>query len=285
MRALQDARIDWRRVGRRTLFALLVYFLVASVLGQIGQNGAQHVYGFDFHGGIWKAGHDILAGRSPYGPPDTGRLAAVGNAYIPPPPLAEVFLPLALLPYWAAITLLNVICVLALAAALRLLGVRDWRVYFLCLLSAPFVFSLCYGDPDAIYMLLAAVAWRWRDSRWGAVAVGAVIAAKLILWPLLLWLVLTRRPRSAAIAAVTAGGMLLGSWAAIGFKGLAQYPRLLAADDASSRSTILWRPRSGAWGSPTGRRCCWRSGSRWWPASRSPSSRAGAITDGSPRRS
>jgi hypothetical protein len=230
MEDVEDVRIDWRRVGRRTLFALLIYLFIASVLGQISQNGAQHVYGFDFHGGIWKAGHDILAGRSPYPAPSAARLAALGNAYIPPPLLAEAFVPLALLPYWLAIAILNLSCVIALVAALRLLGVRSWQVYFLCLLSAPFVFSLCWGDPDALFVLVAAVAWRWRDSRWGGVAVGVLVAAKLVLWPLVLWLALTRRTRSAVVSVICAGGLLLGSWAAIGFKGLAQYPRFLTAD-------------------------------------------------------
>jgi hypothetical protein len=60
------------------------------------------------------------------------------------------------------------------------------------------------------------------------VAVG--IAAKLVLWPLVVWLAATRRWRQAGIASGGALALLLVGWAAIGFRGLHHYPRLLAAD-------------------------------------------------------
>jgi hypothetical protein len=56
------------------------------------------------------------------------------------------------------------------------------------------------------------------------------------------WLLATRRFRQAGVAAAVAIAATAGSWALIGFKGLAQYPRLLSADakafQAGSRSVV-----------------------------------------------
>jgi hypothetical protein len=233
--ARSDAAIDPRRLARRTFIGVLAVlsilwvFLAIKSHGSTGQEWS-HSYGFDFHGGIYKAGTDILAGHSPYLAPNAKRLAAIGNAYIPPPLLAEVFLPLSVLPFWLAIVLLNVICAAALLGALRLLGMRDPELLVLAVCSAAFIFSLSYGDPDGVFVLLAALAWRYRDSRWAGVPVGILVAAKLLLWPLGIWLLVTRRIRSAFVAAGSAVALLGASWAVIGFKGLTQYPQLLSAD-------------------------------------------------------
>jgi alpha-1,2-mannosyltransferase len=188
------------------------------------------IWGFDFRGGVWAAGRDVLAGRSPYVAPDPAKLLAQGNAYIPPPLLAFLCSPLAFLPFVPAVTIFGVACAAALVLALRIVGVRDWRVYGLALTSFPFVASLGMGQPDGMLALGIALAWRYRSSWRGAAALGIVIALKLLAWPLLLWLVLTRRFREAAIAAGVAVGGILGSWTLIGFAGLAQYGRLLDAD-------------------------------------------------------
>src|SRR5919201_3855019 len=65
-------------------------------------------YGLDFKGGAWAAGKDVLAGRSPYPAPDPAKLLAAGNAYIPPPLLAVLSVPLAVLPFVPAIVVWNV---------------------------------------------------------------------------------------------------------------------------------------------------------------------------------
>jgi alpha-1,2-mannosyltransferase len=111
--------------------------------------------------------------------------------------------------------------------------VRDWRVYGLALTSFPFVASLGLGQPDGLLALGVALGWRYRSSWRGAAAIGVVIALKLLAWPLLLWLVATRRFRQAGVATAVAGGAIAGSWALIGFQGLAQYGRLLEADSTA----------------------------------------------------
>ncbi len=218
--------IDWGRLARRILLGSLL--LVAALTLYKNATGSQ--YAFDFHGGIWRAGTSLLDGRSPYPPPIQARLISPGNAFIPPPPLAVLAVPFSLLPFSLAVVLWNLACTAAMLGALRLLGVSDVRVYVVALCSFPFVSSLVMGQPDGLFALAAAFAWRERESDRGAVAVGALVAAKLFAWPLLLWLLVTRRLRGAAVAAGSAVAFLACSWALIGFQGLANYPRLLAAD-------------------------------------------------------
>jgi hypothetical protein len=188
------------------------------------------IYGFDFRGGAWAAGRDVLAGRSPYPAADAVKLLAAGNAYIPPPLLAVLCVPLSLLPFAPAVVVFGVACTAAFVLALWLLDVRDLRVYGLALTSFPFVASIGMGQPDGLLALLVALAWRYRRSWPGAVAVGTVIALKLLAWPLLVWFLATRRLKQAALAAAVAIAEVGGSWGLIGFKGLPQYRHLLEAD-------------------------------------------------------
>lgn len=238
-------RVDWRRLGRRALIAGMA--AVAFVTLYMNATGRQ--YALDFRGGMWHAGKSLLDGTSPYPAPVVSRLLSPGNAFIPPPLLAVIAIPFSVLPFGFAIMLWNVLCVASCAAALRVLGVRDWRVYVVALCSFPLIASLILGQPDGLFALAAAVAWRYRDSSKGAVAVGALIAAKLLAWPLLVWLLVTRRVRSAAVAAVSAVGFVLGSWACIGFKGLGSYANLLSADahafEARSQSVVAAAMRLG----------------------------------------
>ena len=234
-----------RARGRRSpldLSAAPFVLVGAAMAGITLYVNAKGHYGLDFRGGAWGAGKDVLAGRSPYPAPDPAQLLAAGNAYIPPPLLAVLSVPLSVLPFVPAIVVWNVVCTAALVLALGTLGVRDWRVYGLALTSFPFVAGIVLGQPDAPLALGVAVAWRYRSSWRGAAALGIVVALKLLAWPLLLWLVVTRRFRQAGVATAVAIAATLGSWSLIGFKGLAQYPRLLSADatafQAGSRSVV-----------------------------------------------
>jgi hypothetical protein len=224
--------------------------LVIVALMALWRNASGIEYGFDFHGGIWKAGQDLLAGRSPYLVPNAHTLLVAGNAFITPPLLAVLAIPFSILPFALAVALWNLVCTGALVGALMLVGVRDRRVYLLALCSFPFMSSVILGQPDGLFALAAAVAWRYRDAWPGALAVGVLIAAKLLAWPLLLWLLVTRRIRCSLIALVSAAGLLLLSWAAIGFQGLVDYPKLLAADAhafaARSNGVVAGAMRLGA---------------------------------------
>jgi alpha-1,2-mannosyltransferase len=188
------------------------------------------LYGFDFRGGAWVAGRELLHGVSPYVKPDPRLLFGMRNAFVTPPLLAVIAAPFSLLPFKLAIALWSITCVGAFLTALRLVGLRDWRMYAVALCSLPLVESLWTGQPDGVLALLLALAWRYRDSWRGALAIGALIAAKLVAWPLLLWLLVTKRYRLTAVSAASALILLVASWALIDFKGLGLYPRLLAAD-------------------------------------------------------
>ena len=131
----------------------------------------------------------------------------------------------------------------AIAAALWLLGTRDWRCYALAAVYPITRSAVDLGTIGPFLLLAVAVVWRWRDrvARAGA-AVGAAVALKLFLWPLAVWLALTRRYRAALAAVVFAALFVLVPWAALGFDGLTGYPGLLrhlAADEATSSYSLV----------------------------------------------
>lgn len=221
--------LDLVRLERMLVFAFAVLFPFAFGL-EIFQNVGLHLWGFDYHGGLWQGGRDILHGHNPYPTPTPERLLIPGNAMITPPLLALVNLPLALLPLIPAVLLWNAVQVLALAAALYLCGVRDWRGYVLAGASFPFVATLTLGQPEGLFALALALVWRYRDRWQGGVMLGVLIAAKLFPFPLVLWFLLTRRYRNATTSVAVAACALGASWAAIGFNGMSGYPHLLSAD-------------------------------------------------------
>jgi hypothetical protein len=237
--------IDRRRLGQRCGFGALAVLAIVQVYRQASASE----YGYDFRGGTWSAGRALLHGRSPFPVPHVDVLLAHSNSFITPPPLAVLGAPLSLLSFVPAIVVFNVLCVVALLATMWLLDA--WRPAFVLavLASFPFVASICMGQPDALFALGCAVAWRWRDKPVGAVAVAVIIAAKLLAWPLILWFLVTRRLRQAAIASLAALVLLGGSWALVGFGGLASYPRLLSADatafGAGSHSILTGLVRLG----------------------------------------
>jgi hypothetical protein len=126
------------------------------------------------------------------------------------------------------------------------LGVRDWRCYGIVLLWPPVISAIQTGNVTLWLALASALAWRFRD-RLGvsSAAVGLTLAVKFLLWPLLVWFAATRRLANTAVAAAVAVGLLLGSWAAIGFEGLRGYPELLrrledaVGDDAYTLFNLL----------------------------------------------
>jgi hypothetical protein len=246
------ASVDWRRLGSRVVVGSLLAIAWVVVCLFIASRGGQ--WGIDFRGGIWPAGRAVLAGRTPFPAPDAAHLLRQGNAFVTPPLLAVIAVPFSLLPLAIAVPLWNAVCIAALVGALRIVGVRDWRLYCVAVAGFPFVSSLVLGQPDGLFALAAAIAWRWRDSPRGGLAVGVLIAAKLLAWPLMLWLLLTRRVRALAVALASTVLLLGASWAVIGFKGLATYPRLLAADarafEARSHSILGAVVRAGVASKP-----------------------------------
>jgi len=222
--------VELRRLTVR-FFELLIFgaaplLLMGACLGDATAAGPHHSDFWTF----WSAGRDVLHGRSPYPTLDSLPHAAsrMFAPFVYPPVTAFAMAPLALLPYGVAKALYLLLSVAAIAVALRLLGVRDWRCFGLVFACSPAYAAIGLGAVGPFLALGVALAWRNRERAVVAgLAVAWVISAKLFLWPLWFWLVRTRRYRAAAVAAGAGMGAVIASWAAIGFAGLREYPQLL----------------------------------------------------------
>ena len=169
----------------------------------------------------------VLRGRSPYVALDANVLAHF-DKFVYPPPAAFLVSPLAVVPYDVAKALLFVLGVAATLAALRVLGVRDWRCYGLAAASAPVVDSVALGAFTSFLLLGTALTWCYRDRPALAGSAAALTSVlKLFLWPLGLWLLFTKRVRATAVFAVLAVVLVVAGWAAIGFAGFHSYPHLV----------------------------------------------------------
>ena len=181
----------------------------------------------DFRNTFYPAAEAVRHGVSPYPHPGDD-VVALGRAYVYPPLIALVTVPVTLLP--VSVAEVGVLALLTAAVLLTLwvLGVRDWRCYGLVFLWPPFLAAVKTGNVTALLGLGAALTWRFRDRPAAAGAsVGLSLATKIFLWPLLLWLGATRRPKAALLSVAVGAVVLAGSWAAIGFAGLHHYPELL----------------------------------------------------------
>lgn len=184
-------------------------------------------YGYDFL--IFRtAGDAYLHGHSPYPPAELAVLAKQ-HSFVYPAPMAALFAPFALLPAHAASILFAVIAAACAFATLRLLDVRDLRVYGTAALWLPVLSGIRLGTISPLVALLVAGLWRFRDRpRVASLFLAAVLVTKLFVWPLAAWLVLTRRWRAAGGGLLIAAAVTLVAWAPIGFAGLRSYPHLLS---------------------------------------------------------
>jgi alpha-1,2-mannosyltransferase len=232
-----------RTFGRMLTWLLLGVFPVLIVFAPlvVGFHNGTGAWALDFNGNFVTPARDILHGISPY---HTAYLERVRDAVDAgrrpdnfshgvfatyPAPALLIGVPFTYLPQAVAEWLWLGLMVSCAALALRLVGVRDWRVYGAALLTPAMGTSLAYGTVNCLLMLGLAATWRWRDNAWRAgAALGALIALKLIFLPLLAWLVFTRRWLAAAASCACALSLWLVGWALIGFHGLTAYPHVLS---------------------------------------------------------
>jgi hypothetical protein len=206
------------------LFGVPVTFALLLVFAGYGPSWP---IGFDFRGTLWEPARALLDGNAVY-PPPTRDAVVIGNPAVYPPLFILATVPLALLPTTAAAWVWFVLLAVGVAAALRIVGVRDWRCYVLAVTSPDVVHGLFFGNLTVLLVLPLALAWRYRERAVIAgLAVGVAVAAKLFVAPLVVWLLLTRRFRAAAWAVGSAVVLVVGAWALIGFDGLRDYPSLL----------------------------------------------------------
>jgi hypothetical protein len=248
---------DMARAGRRVLSVCFFGILPVSLLLVI-LVGSFHIgtsaWSIDFDGNFYTPAREIVHGLSPYHPDALMRVRhAVANGHKPdefqkgvfvayPAPALLLGVPFQYLPL-ALAQWLWIGCMLGAGAlALRVAGVRDWRVYGAALLTPAAVSSLMLGAVDLVLVLGLALCWRWREHAGRAgLALGAIIALKLLAAPLIAWLLVTRRWRAAAFASATSISLLVGGWALIGFHGFTGYQHLLSilTDIESNRGYSL----------------------------------------------
>ena len=165
----------------------------------------------------------MIHGHNPYPPADADLSDGTNNIW----PIAAVLpmAPLTLVPPAAADWIATVLALGSLAAALLVLGVRDWRVYGVTLLWAPVVSAYQTANATLPLCLLCALAWRYRDHRWRpGLMLGIALAVKFFLWPLVVWLAALRQWRASLLSIVFATASLL---LIVPFTPITSYFRLL----------------------------------------------------------
>lgn len=187
---------------------------------------ARHEFAVDFQDQYWVVGHRLLAGGSPYA--WSRAQIASGLGAFPYPALAAVtFVPFGLLPRSLAAAIWVAGSMASVVAALRVLWVRDWRLYLLAFLWWPVIIGWQTGNLTLLLAFLVALVWRYRNQVWlSGLIVGLIISLKPFLWPVGLWLLATRRYRAAAWALATGLAFNLIAWWLVGFDQLTRYLQL-----------------------------------------------------------
>ena len=154
--------------------------------------------------------------------------AVWGGPYPYPPFPAILMVPFTLLPFEPAGLLMMGLLVCVALSIPFVLDVRDWRCYGLLLVWPCTLQAIQSGNVTLWFALATALAWRFRDRRVpAALSIGLTLATKFYLWPLVIWFAATRRLVAAALAVVVGAGLLVASWAVIGFVGFTSYPSVL----------------------------------------------------------
>jgi alpha-1,2-mannosyltransferase len=227
--AILTAGDRWRLAGRRAGTHSLLIWPPLALAVLIYAGARKNSLAIDFAREYLPAAHKIIHGHSPYAP-ITAKALAQGSAFAYPPLTAWLVAPFTAVPRGVAEALAVILATLAVAAALRLIGVHDWRCFMIALLWVPTFAAIQTGNIALPLTVGVAAIWRFRDRRTlPGILVGLLIALKLYLWPLAVWLLFTRRNRDAVIAAVTSVALVVASWAPIGFADVRIYPHLVAS--------------------------------------------------------
>ena len=202
--------------------ALTVFVVLRSRVGQLH-------FAADFHYAFWPAGQRILHGLSPYVNPGSPSVVHA-VAFVYPAVAAVLLAPFALIPHGAADVTFEMLNIAAALLTLRVLNVRDWRLYGLVMLCPAVFAGWTVANVTLLLGLGIATIWRYRER---PVVIGFLIAllvsVKLFLWPLLLWLLATRRYAALAYAAACGLAFNAAAWWVLGFDELRRYSRLLRA--------------------------------------------------------
>jgi alpha-1,2-mannosyltransferase len=199
-----------------------------------------HAFAVDFHNGYWPAGLRILHGLTPYLGPHSAAVLSAGSPHPTVTPMvypalgALLFAAFALLPHTVADITFTGLDMAGVLVALRLLDVRDWRLYGVVFLWPPVVSGWQTANITLLLVLGLAAVWRYRDRpALSGVILAVLVSIKLILWPLGLWLLATRRYMGLACAVATGLVVNVAAWGVLGFNELPRYVRMLQALDGA----------------------------------------------------
>jgi hypothetical protein len=215
----------WESAAQHALFAVVpVLFTLWIVKYSIGHGSLA----LDFHHEFWPGAHRLLNGLGVY---DRSWMNLSGGLAFPYPALtAVVFVPFALVGRSAADGIITVVDLSAVLLALRVLRVRDWRLYGLALILWPVVQA--WQSANLTLILALGMAWLWRQRDHPLVAgalVAALISLKPFVWPLALWLLATRRYRALGYAAFCGLALNAIVWGIVGFGQIHAYASLTSA--------------------------------------------------------
>jgi Glycosyltransferase family 87 len=229
-RRLSGRSMDGHAAPRRAainhaLFGVLPILLTADVMYYCFHHG--HIDAIDFHHEFWPAAQFVLHGVSPY---HRGWMHISGGVAFPYPAFTAIaFVPLALMNPALADWVFTFIIVGAVLLTLRVLRVRDWRLYGLVLLLSPVVNGWQTANLTLLLGLGIALLWRRRDHPIVAGALVAVmVSLKPFVWPLGLWLLATRRYRALVYGVVWGVALNAVAWALVGLNQLHVYSQLVS---------------------------------------------------------
>lgn len=218
------------------LVVLPALWLVVNL--KVWRDSGQQI-GFDFRGTLLEPARAVINGGPIFAEP-TREGVAVGNPSVYPPLFILLATPFAHVPEEVASWLWIGALACLIVAAMRIVGVRDWRLHVLVVASPAVVPSLLFGNLTLALMVPLALAWRYRDVAWVVgTAVAVAFAAKLFTWPIVLWLLFTRRFKAAFLSLSLGLALVILPWALIGFEGFRDYPELLNQAQAVYASVSL----------------------------------------------
>jgi LPXTG-motif cell wall-anchored protein len=204
-------------------------FILAPVVTAALLVISRHSFAVDFQDQYWVVGQRLLHGSSPYTWTHT-QIASGAGAFPYPALTAVLFVPFGLLSKGLAAWIWVAIQVGSVLATLRVLSVRDRRLYPLVLLWWPVIIGWTSGNITLLLVLLLAVVWRYRDRpAIAGLVVAVMISLKPYMWPVGLWLIATRRYRATTWGLATGLGLNLIAWSIVGFDQLGRYVHLDSA--------------------------------------------------------
>lgn len=188
----------------------------------------RHEFAVDFQHTYWIAGQRVVHGLDPY--VATHGQVTQGVAFVYPALAGLLFAPFGLIAQGTSAAIYTALSFAALFATLRVLSVRDWRVYAMALLWFPVINAWQSANVTLLLGLLIALAWRYRSRPvLTALLTAFAVSLKPFVWPLGLWLIATRRYRAAAWAVGWGLVLNLVAWQILGFRDIGQFLHLSSA--------------------------------------------------------